>query len=186
MATLRDRLGHFLPQGAQAAEAEVVDVVAEAAAADLVPLDPFTLTAEIVSLRDQIEELRDERKELLTIGDIDRVAEVDAAIARAEIGRESLGARLGAAQAEQATVEHGRRRQAQQAFLPRLLAAHAERNYAAYALMGAIGHCVTLEAEAAGLDLNLGDHLTPASPPYTQYLLDRWIDAHLRKSPRAA
>jgi hypothetical protein len=179
MATLRDRLGHFLPQQAEA-EAEVTDD-AKDDAGDLVPLDAFSITAEIVRLRDLIEELRNERKGLLALGDIDGVAAVDAAIARAELGRESLGARLGAAQAAQLAAEHGRRVEAQQALLPRLHAVHAERDRLAYELWQAVDVAAAVEVEAERIGISIGDNRSPPDAPLTRYLWQIWVRNHVTR-----
>jgi hypothetical protein len=50
----------------------------------------------------------------------------------------------------------------------------------------AVDKCVGLEEEAARLSIELGDSRTPATGPYTDYLLRRWIDAHLRRQPQQA
>jgi hypothetical protein len=176
MVGLRDQVGRFL---SRSAEPPVEGEIAEDDAVDLAPLDPQQLAAEIVRLRDQIEELRAERKALLAAGDIDAIADVDAAIARAEIVRESLGVRLGAAQVEQVAVEHARRVEAWRQVEPRLQAVWAERDRLAHELWIAVDQAVVVEVEAGAL-VELADRTFPDGP-LTRYLWLRWAEGHARR-----
>ena len=99
---------------------------------------------------------------------------------------ESAQVRRDAACAAQAAFERDRRLYAWLQLGAEARCRPCRADHAAHLLLTAVDQCVGLEEEAARLSIELGDSRTPATGPYTDYLLRRWIDAHLRRQPQQA
>ena len=191
MPLLKDALGRFTRMAAEAPIDPPAAVAAAIAGDDpVLPDDPrglvLALGEEMAELHDRLGGFRDQRLALLRVGDLDGVVVIDSEIVMVERSLESAQVRRDAACAAQAAFERDRRLYAWLQLEPRLAAAHAARDHAAHLLLTAVNKCVGLEEEAARLSIELGDSRTPATGPYTDYLLRRWIDAHLRRQPQQA
>jgi hypothetical protein len=185
--SLRDRLGHFLPRQAMAAEAVGPEEAAAVAELDEQDVLEDVLPVTPADIHRQLAEQRGLRAALLRDGDVSGVVVVDREIERLGVVLEAWQARSDRLYDEAIDAEHARRAEAWRTLQPRLTAARVMRDYRTALLFEALGEVVDLEAQAEALGIALGDERCPLAPPLTSYCLDRWLAAHTaRQSQRAA
>ena len=182
--TLRDRFGHFVRQ-AVAAPAEAPEVVTAAERAAVEELEDegadFDVPETPTNLHQRLAELRAQRADLLRDGAVDRVLTVNAEIARCMVAVESAQAQADRFYAEAPARERARLLDLwQRVHLPKLQAAWAERDAAAYQLWLLVDQAADAEYEASAVAAALGIQVeqTPRDSVLTRFLWERWAGAH--------
>lgn len=183
--SLRNRLGRFLPRSAMAAEAVEAPEGADVEVVEddfALPATPKAIAAELADVRKLLVEARARREDLLLAGALAELEVLDDEIKRLETAAESFEVRHVAAYETQAELAYGRRVAAWRAMQPRLEAARAARDKAAFELWQAVDRAADVEAEAGRIGIALDNaEITPLEAPLTRYLWQRWAEAHARR-----